>query len=116
MVLCLPMKLVSLLVAALLAGCGATPGIVRGSEGNPIVTVTAGTAEVSATGDGWHMWYVIDTRTQTCWLKLGDAGAAMDCCDLRRVPEAARYITWKTDASCAAAASPQVKGSEPEGS
>lgn len=70
-----------------------TPGLTRTTANNPLVTIGAGEAEIGG-GSFWRVWYVIDNRTQTCWMKLGDAGAQLDCCALRRVSEAQPYITW----------------------
>ena len=79
----------------------AAPGTVRTSGSSPLVTIGAGEAVVGGIGQAWLVWYVIDPRTQTCWMKLGDAGAQLDCCALRRVPEAAPHITWRTAEACA---------------
>jgi hypothetical protein len=99
------MKLVlAALVASLATACiSSSPGVVRASEDNPLVTIGAGEAVISAGGDAWRAWYVIDRASETCWMKLGDAGAQMDCCDLRKVPAAREHIAWETDATCAPA-------------
>jgi hypothetical protein len=79
---------------AMSAACvSSTPGVTRTSTENPLVTIGAGYAEIGI-GAAWRAWYVIDKRTQTCWMKLGDAGAQLDCCALHRVREAQPYITW----------------------
>ena len=81
------------LLTASAACVRSAPGTTRATDDNPLVTIGAGHAEVGP-GTYWHVWYVIDKRTQTCWMKLGDAGAQLDCCALRRVSEAQPYITW----------------------
>jgi hypothetical protein len=90
----------AVVLGALLTGSAAcvtsTPGLARTRANNPLVTIGAGYAEIGG-GSYWRVWYVIDKRTQTCWMKLGDAGAQLDCCALRRVSEAQPYIAW---ASC----------------
>jgi hypothetical protein len=86
--------LVVLLIASV-ACISSTPGGTRTSADNPLVTIGAGRAEVGP-ANYYYVWYVIDKRTQTCWMKLGDAGAQLDCCALRRVSEAQPYITWAT--------------------
>jgi hypothetical protein len=82
-----------ILLTASAACVTSTPGVTRTSSDNPLVTIGAGGAEIGG-GTFWRVWYVIDKRTQTCWMKLGDAGAQLDCCALRRVSEAQPYITW----------------------
>ena len=69
------------------------PGSTQTRASNPLVTIGAGQAEIGG-GSFWHVFYVIDKRTQTCWMKLGDTGGQLDCCALRRVTEAQPYITW----------------------
>lgn len=81
------------LLTASAACVTSTPGLTRATADNPLVSIGAGKIEVGV-GSFWHVWYVIDKRTQTCWMKLGDAGAQLDCCALRRVSEAQPYITW----------------------
>ena len=70
-----------------------------------IVTIGAGRASIGG-GNAFLVWYFVDRATQTCWIRLGLEGgpAALDCCNLRRVKEAASYIAWETDASCAVGA------------
>jgi hypothetical protein len=81
------------LLAASAACVTSSPGMTRTSSDNPLITIGAGHAEIGP-GVYWHAWYVIDKRTQTCWMTLGDAGAQLDCCALRRVSEAKPYLTW----------------------
>jgi hypothetical protein len=71
--------------------CAATsfPGRTLTSSDNPLVTIGAGQAHGAD-----DTWYVIDKRTQTCWMMLYAALAQLDCCALRRVSEAQPYITW----------------------
>jgi hypothetical protein len=99
------MKLVlAAVLASLATACiSSSPGVVRASNDNPLVTIGAGEAVISAGGDAWRVWYVIDRATETCWMKLGDAGDQMDCCDLRKVAAAREHIGWETDATCAPA-------------
>ena len=78
------------------------PGSTQTRASNPLVTIGAGQAEIGG-ARYWHVWYVIDRRTRTCWMKLGDAGAQLDCCALHRVTEAQPYLTW---AHCPDEASP----------
>jgi hypothetical protein len=99
------------LALTLLGGAGcvtSAPGAVRASADNPIVTIGAGEAKISAAGDAWRVWYVIDTKTRTCWMKLGDSAGQMSCCDLQRVPEARPHLQWISEGACAGAAQPGV--------
>jgi hypothetical protein len=68
------------------------PGETRTTAESSLVTIGAGRAEIG--GGYYRVWYLIDKQTQTCWMKLGDAGGQLDCCALRRVSEAQPYITW----------------------
>jgi hypothetical protein len=98
-------------IALLLSACiTSTPGVVRTSTDNPLVSIGAGKIEVGPTA-GWFVWYVIDKRTETCWMKLGDSAGAMDCCALRKVPEAVPVITWESDATCSGRAAPPASAS-----
>ena len=92
--------LLAFALAATAACVSSTPGVVRTDTRNPLVSIGAGEVDVGG-GSYWRAWYVIDRATQTCWLKLGDSGAALDCCALRKVPAAAPYIQWQDDVSCA---------------
>jgi hypothetical protein len=96
-------SLAAVLLAALPACVSSAPGTVQTSAGNPIVTIGAGVSEVGG-GNGWRVWYVIDTLTHTCWMKLGDSAGAMSCCDLLAVKEARPHLTWVSEASCQPAA------------
>ena len=87
------------LVLAMSACITSAPGTVQSSAGNPIVTIGAGLSEIGG-GNGWLIWYVIDTLTRTCWMKLGDSAGAMSCCDLLRVKEARPHLTWINESSC----------------
>jgi hypothetical protein len=95
--------LISLLAIPLLStACySSSPGVVRTSADNPLVVVGAGEIEV---GSGAHYYarYIIDQRAQVCWFFAGDSVSAMDCCSLKRVPEAQPYLAWVSAASCSA--------------
>src|SRR5678816_4370502 len=88
-----PMRLSFCVLLLAAVGCvSSTPGVVRQSDDNPIVTIGAGQTGIGG-GNGWRIWYVVDRATQTCWFQLGDGGSPLDCCGLRRVAEARPYIT-----------------------
>lgn len=70
-----------------------TPGVTRTSADNLLVTIVAGQAEFGPLAS-MPAWYLIDKRTQTCWMYFDKAAAQLDCCLLRRVSEAQPYITW----------------------
>lgn len=58
------------------------------------VAIQAGTTSVP-----YH--YVIDPKTQLCWLdRYGGGIALISCCSLRKIPAAEHYITWETDRTC----------------
>jgi hypothetical protein len=105
----------SLLVFSLAVGCySSAPGIVRTSEGNPLVVVGAGKIEVGS-GGAFFARYIVDRTARVCWFLAGESVGAMDCCSLARVPAAREFITWVDGAACggqsagapAAAASPR---------
>jgi hypothetical protein len=83
-----------MLFSVLIAGCvSSSPGVVRTTEDNPIVVVGAGEIAVGG-GEYYHARYVIDRKAQVCWFFAGESVAAMDCCALRRVPEAQPFLSW----------------------
>jgi hypothetical protein len=88
-----------------MAGCGASPGEVHSSANNPIVTVNAGSYSVPGYVDR-SLEYLVDRRTEQCWLASFDSLAPLDCCALRKVPEAASHVPWATDTTCGSKASP----------
>lgn len=94
---CFTFALVTQLFSCMTAN--SDPGTVATSAGNPIVTIGAGVAEVGG-GNGWRVWYVIDTASRTCWLKLGDSAGGMDCCDLLKIKLAQPYLTWVDKNAC----------------
>lgn len=91
---------VLIILAIATQGCvSSDPGMVGASTGNPIVTIGAGVSEIGG-GNGWRVWYVIDTATHTCWMKLGDSAGALSCCSLLSVKEARQYLSWVDKNSC----------------
>jgi hypothetical protein len=92
------------LLAASLFGCAtvAPPGHVNATADNPIVSVRAGLADFQNSTYGRNVYYLIDRNTETCWFSTTDAVAPMDCCAVRKVPQAASIVTWATDATCGA--------------
>lgn len=98
------MIFVAVAVAALGSACTPrmTPGTVRtGDADNPFVSIEAGNIE---TGRGTlFARYVVDRATQTCWLMAYSTSVRLHCCEARRVPAVARFVTWEDEASCARA-------------
>ena len=74
-------------------GCGHTkPGVVQSSDDTPMVTITAGKVYVPT---GWVIAsYIIDPQTRSCWFRVGDQLAPLDCKRLAGVPAAVRVINW----------------------
>jgi hypothetical protein len=96
--------LIALVATASFVGCqSSSPGVVRQSEGNPIVAVGAGGIE-SGGGATYFARYVIDTRAKVCWFFAGNSVAALDCCALLNVAEARQHVAWKNEATCATGA------------
>ena len=91
-----------LVAAFTLVGCGGTtqPGLVNTAGVGSFATVGAGNFEPNGHHDG-DTRYLVDRATRTCWLQVGTALAALDCCALRRVPAAAPLLPWVTGATCA---------------
>lgn len=89
------------------------PGVVRNSVGNPIITIGAGEAVVSGLGDAWRIWYIIDTATETCWIKLGDAGSRLSCCDLYKVEKTREHLKWVDPLKCGKKLTPASSESKP---
>ncbi len=105
--------LVSVVSMLTLAGCAtSTPGVVRTKPDSPLVTIEAG--EVDTKDVTYVAWYVVDRATETCWLKLHDSGAAMDCCKLRRVEQAKPFIHWENDDTCAPSVVAAPPAAEPQ--
>lgn len=86
--------------------------IVPVTESNPIVTVKAGTSD-RGEHPGLELDYVIDTRTQTCWMVMGNNGSEFDCCTMLKVAEARPVVgRWLTDSMCAEASGGRRRSSE----
>lgn len=78
---------------------GSNPGVVRASKGNPILTIEAGDAILMG-GTILEILYVIDTATETCWIKIGTAASKLNCCDLYKVKKARVLIKWVNSLKC----------------
>ncbi len=85
----------SVLAVAALGCVRSGQGFVQDSEA--IVTIGGGQASIG-TGAAWRAWYFVDRTSQTCWMEIG---GQVECCKVRHVKEALRYIKWETDQSCA---------------
>lgn len=74
-------RLSFLLAVPLLWGCVEShTGFVAKDAKSSVITIGAGEAIVSGTGDVyWRLWYIIDAKTRTCWFKLGDSVGELDC-------------------------------------
>jgi hypothetical protein len=108
--------LLACLLGSSLLGCVSNaPGQVRALPNNPIVTVNAGVIDFG--GAARSMYYVLDRKAETCWFGTWDVFVPLDCCVLRRVPEAAAIATWANDATCggakATAAAPSTIAAPP---
>jgi hypothetical protein len=85
------MTLTALFTLAL--GCAHTkPGVVQSGDDTSFVTVSAGKVYVP---NGWvFASYIVDPQTRTCWFRVGDQLAPLDCERLVGVPAAARVLNW----------------------
>ncbi|MBU1536587.1 hypothetical protein KKF84_14775 [Myxococcota bacterium] len=85
---------------------------------SPIITIKAGGTYF----DGY--FYTVDTKTHLCFwtYKIGSSSGRggssvpIPCCNLKRVPEAAKYVTWSTTGCSpvpASAPPPPANGAPP---
>jgi len=95
-------------VALLVVGCAtSTPGFVGTDPESAIITIGAGHAVVSDSGDDyWRLWYIIDPATRTCWFKIGDSVGSLECCRLWNVKRARPYLIRQLGLTCDASSAP----------
>lgn len=100
-----------LLSTTLLAGCATssaalTPSAPSGPPAPPAPAIHAVSAGFTEGSISLHVDYIIDQRTQTCWILTNPSFnfSPMSCCAARRVPEVRRLVTWESNESCAQAA------------
>ena len=76
------------------ADVSSKPGQDFGFTNGNIRTIGAGYAKI---GDNsyWNAWYLIDKTTGTCWFKVGASMQALDCCKLRKIETAHKYIRFE---------------------
>ncbi len=87
------------LVVALSACVHNEVGAVIGSDGQPLITIGAGSAEVGG-GNSWRAWYFIDQRAHLCAQQIGLIGGHVPCCNLWRLKEARNYLRWLSAEKC----------------
>ncbi len=94
-------KLILPIIATLflLNGCiSSKAGVVKTSNNKTFVTVGAG--EINLGFGELYAWYIIDPKTETCWLFAHSALSPLNCCNLKKVSEASEHITWLKEGSC----------------